>query len=390
MKLFVLGNINSGKSYLINRLRKILPDYAVVKIDDYRIENCDGSLESEIQMWDSFPKEVMKYDDVIVELSGGGKVAENILSILEDNSFIVLKLNTNVEECLKRVGNKDFSKVPYPKEFSMPIEDVIIKIDQDMKKGSIEKLWQNAIMIYDVESDYDLSKLPLFHYHKLFKIKNALSSFEGSLFTFGSTARGEMKSTSDVDLFFLTQIDKNIILKKLKFYFKDVRLMGNEFIIRENDILLEVNYINDIQEAYYFYSTSSIKNPYKTILKDDFKIINNLIEASKQNCNVKKEIEFVIERLNYYVESLKSLIKKDDEYKFYFHNNIVVHEYVKLKAFINGITERLYLPLMAKKYLTGEEWDSILYFFGKNQISHYNTVRKMCDDIIRVAEDLIN
>ena len=36
MKIFVLGNINAGKSYAIERLCKLLPDYTVLQIDEYR------------------------------------------------------------------------------------------------------------------------------------------------------------------------------------------------------------------------------------------------------------------------------------------------------------------------------------------------------------------
>lgn len=298
MRIFVLGNINSGKSFLIDELQKKLPNYKILKIDEYRVQTCDGSLEAEVKMWSSFPEEVAKYDDVIVELSGGGKVAENILNKLEENSFVVLKVNTKLETCLKRNMVKDFSKTPYPKEFSTPIEDVIRKIDADIKNGSIERLWSKAIKIYDVESNCDIRTLPLFHYHLLFKVKKALSTVKGSLFTFGSTARGEMKVASDVDLFFLTDIKKEDILQKMKEHFSNVRIMENEVIVRENGVLLEMNYINNIKDAYYFYSTGSIKYPNKTILKDDFKIIDDLFIAANNKADIKKEIEFIIERFN--------------------------------------------------------------------------------------------
>lgn len=45
MRLFVLGNINSGKSFLVEKLKKVFPNYHVLKIDDYRIQNCDGTIE---------------------------------------------------------------------------------------------------------------------------------------------------------------------------------------------------------------------------------------------------------------------------------------------------------------------------------------------------------
>ena len=44
---------------------------------------------------------------------------------------------------------------------------------------------------------------------------------------------------------------------------------------------------------------------------------------------------------------------------------------------------------MVKEYLTKDEWKDILYFFGKDQITHYNIVRKMGDDIINVVEKIL-
>ena len=112
-----------------------------------------------------------------------------------------------------------------------------------------------------------------------------------------------------------------------------------------------------------------------------------MVKASKIEPNKKEIVDFTIERLDYYVESLKRLILKNDEYKYYFHNNIVVHEYVRLKAFLNGEFAYNYLPHNAKQYLTEEEWKNILYSFGDNQETHYQIVRKMSDDIITVVKN---
>ena len=107
--------------------------------------------------------------------------------------------------------------------------------------------------------------------------------------------------------------------------------------------------------------------------------------------NTEKEIEYVKERLMYYVESLPKLTVYGDEYKYYFHNNIVVHEYVKLKAFLNGVFEYSYLPKNAKKYLKEEEWEKILFNFGDDQIKHYENVKKMSLDLIQeIIEKYIN
>lgn len=387
MRIFVLGNINSGKSYLIKNISKILPNYDILKIDDYRINHCDGTLESELKMWHDFPNEIMKYENAIIELSGGGRVSDNIVKLLDNNSFIVLKLNTNVKTCLLRNKNKDFSLIPYPKEFNEPIEETIKRVGKDMDNKSIEKVWSKALNIIELSNDSNLFDLPLIQYHLLFKLKSSLSDYKGSLFTFGSTGRGMMKNTSDVDTYFLTDVPKELLFDNLNNQFNEVRLMADEFIIRENGVLLEMNYINDINKASLFYNRSLIANPLKTILKDDYNIVNNLINFSNQQFDKLKEINYTIERLNYYVESLPVLIKKNDEYKYFFHNNIVVHEYVKLSAFLNEVFDFSYLPIQAKKYLTDDEWNKIIYSFGDDQNIHYKIVREMSDIIIKKVKD---
>ncbi len=381
MKLFVVGNISAGKSYFIEKIKPLLPNYSVLKIDEYRKANCDGSLEKELEMWNDFPKEIMKYNDVIVELSGGGKVADNAISLLEDNSFIVIYIDTDSNTCIDRSKKKNFNETPYPREFNESIEETINRLGIDFEQ-QINSKWTKALKIIKVKSNDDPTKLALPQYHELFKLKEVLSNVKGSLFTFGSTGRGTMNNSSDVDTYFLTDETKEDLHAILSKEFDSVHIMQDEFVIRENDILLEMNYINDIKDAYYFYSTGFITNPSKTILKDDFNIIDDLVKASKIEPDKKAIVSFTIERLDYYVESLKRLILKNDEYKYYFHNNIVVHEYIRLKAFLKDEFAYNYLPHNAKQYLSEEEWNNILYSFGDNQSTHYEVVRKMSAEII--------
>lgn len=386
MRLFVVGNISAGKSYFIEKLKPLLPNYHILKIDEYRKQFCDGSLEKELQMWNEFPKEIMKHKDVIVELSGGGKVADNAISLLEDNSFIVIYIDTDSNTCIDRSKNKNFNETPYPREFNESIEETINRLGIDFEQ-QINSKWTKALKIIKVKSNDDPTKLALPQYHELFKLKEVLSNVKGSLFTFGSTGRGTMNNSSDVDTYFLTDETKEDLHAILSKEFDSVHIMQDEFVIRENDILLEMNYINDIKDAYYFYSTGFITNPSKTILKDDFNIIDDLVKTSKIEPNKKEIVNFTIERLDYYVESLKRLILKEDDYKYYFHNNIVVHEYIRLKAFLKDVFAFNYLPHDAKQYLTDEEWKSILYSFGDDKEIHYITVRKMCDELINSVNE---
>ena len=382
MRLFVVGNISSGKSYIVDKIKPLLPNYHILKIDDYRANNCDGTLEKELQMWKEFPNEVLKYNDVIVELSGGGRIAGNIVNQLEENSFLVLFVKADSDICIERSKTKDFQRTPYPKEFNEPIEETIKRLGVNFETN-INKVWSKALNIIKIDSNVDVAKMPLLQYHELLKLKETLSNYEGSLFTFGSTARGNMDNTSDVDTYFLCKESKEKMQTFLSSKFDSVRLMQDEFVIRENGILLEINYINDISKALYFYNTSLVDNPFKTILKDDYGIIEDLIKASKVEVDKDNLIDYTIERLEYYVESLPRIALKNDEYKYYFHNNIIIHEYVKLKAFLNDIFAFSYLPKKSKGYLTNEEWKNILYSFGDDMDSHYKVVRTMADKIIK-------
>ena len=387
MRLFVVGNISAGKSYFIEKIKLLLPNYEILKIDEYRKKYCDGTLEKELQMWNDFPQEIIKHKDVIVELSGGGKVADNIINLLEENSFIVIYIDTDSNTCIERSKNKNFKCTPYPNEFKEPIEETINRLGFDFE-NQINDKWSKALKIINVKSDDSPAVLALPQYHELFKLKDVLSNIKGSLFTFGSTGRGMMNNSSDVDTYFLTNEPKEKLYDVLSKKFSSVHIMQDEFVIRENDILLEMNYINDIKDAYYFYSTGFIKNPSKTILKDDFNIIDDLFKASKIEPNKKEIVNFTIERLDYYVESLKRLILKDDDYKYYFHNNIVIHEYIRLKAFLKDEFAYNYLPHNAKQYLTEEEWKNILYSFGDDKELHYKTVRKMSDRLIKSVKEI--
>lgn len=385
MKVFVLGNINSGKSFLLEKLSLLLPQYKILKIDDYRKEHCDFSIEKEELVWKNFPKLVMEYEDVVVEMSGGGVVSENMLNLLEDNSFIVLKLNTSVEVCLNRLKDKDFDKIPYPK-YSETIEDTIKRIDKDFQGAAIEKKWGKALKIYTINSDTIINDLPILQYHFMFKVKNVLGRIKSSLFLFGSSGRGKMSNLSDVDMYLLTNESIVAVEKTVKSAFANVRLMANEFVIHDGNVLIELNYINKISDSKLFYNRSLIDNPSKTILKDDYNVLPSLVEYSKMEFDKQAELNYTIERLLYFCESLPRLIEKDDEYKYYFHNNIVIHEYVKLKAFLQGIYDYSYLPLHAKKYLSNDEWQKILYRFGDDRHQHYIIVLEMAKEIISLVE----
>ncbi|HNZ25843.1 MAG TPA: nucleotidyltransferase domain-containing protein [Spirochaetota bacterium] len=372
---------------MIEKLKTVLPDYRILKIDDYRVQNCDGSIEKEEHLWETFPQEILKYKNVIVELSGGGKVSENIVNLFAMNSFIVLKLNAPADVCIARSKTKSFSKIPYPYYPGMgDVSDTIKTIDKNMSDGCIEKIWNKALNIISTNSNVDVDTLPLIQYEMIFKLREILSVLKSSVFLYGSAGRNEMTTLSDIDMYILTLEPFEKVFELLNKSFSGVRIMSNTFIIRIKSVLAELKCINDINDSELFYNRSLIKNPEKTLLKDDYSVLQKLEEFSKIKLDYKNEVKYTVERLIYYMESLPRIIAKGDEYKFYFHNNIVIHEYVKLKAFLQNNFDYSYLPLQAKKYLSETEWNDIVFGFHDNLTAHYNTVKNMVLKLIREIE----
>lgn len=388
MKIFVLGNINAGKSYAIERLRRLLPNYSVLQIDEYRKKYCDGSIEKEELLWSSFAKDVLNHENAIVEFSGGGKIAENIISGLTPKTCIVFKILEDVAICLDRIKTKDFSATPYPKyPGAESLEETIIRIDRNMQDGIIEHTWsESAIKIFDIKDVSELEKIPFVHYEKTIKLINLYKDTDVKMFMFGSMGRGELSFNSDIDLFLLSDKDASYHANIIRDYFDKVSVMGNEVVIREDGVLIELDVIREIKEAECFYSTGNIKNVKATIIFGDTVLEKQLNDFKNKERNICEELKFITERLNYYVLSLPPLMRKGDEYKYFFHNNIIVHEYVKLKAILAGVIDYNYLPRMAKQYLTDDEWNKIIYSFGDDMIKHYEKVKLLSDEIIRITK----
>ena len=389
MKLFVLGNINAGKSYVIEKLRKNFPEYDVLKIDEWRIAHCDGSIEKEEAVWEEFPRAVLQKENVIVEFCGGGKVAQNIVNGLADKSCIVLKVCTDTETCVARIKDKNFAAVPYPQyPGAGSIEDTIRAIGAQMQNGSVEELWrEKAVCIFSIDSGEQLDTLPLRQYEKICKLKKLYTSQKCEMFLFGSAARRSMTVHSDVDVFLLSARSAEEHCAFLKNYFESCSVMGNEVVIREDGVLVELDCITDVAEAELFYSTGQITDAKGSVLIGGEKLISTLEAYAVKKCDFKKELQFTTERLWYYVLSLPPLIGKEDEYKYYFHNNIIIHEYVRLKAFLHGVFEHSYLPRYAKQFLSNEEWQDLVYNFGDDRNRHYQTVRTLSEKLLSEVKE---
>ncbi len=143
MKIIVVGNINSGKSFLVDKISQAFEDFKVLKIDDFREKLGDGTIDKEVLIWEIFSKEVQKTKNAIVEITGVGKPSEELAKNNED-SVILVKVLTKKSVCLERLKQKDFTSLKYPKGLQK-IEDTISSIDLKIGKGEVEKLFLDNV-----------------------------------------------------------------------------------------------------------------------------------------------------------------------------------------------------------------------------------------------------
>ena len=125
MKIFVIGNINSGKSLFIEKLKPHLIGYDVFQIDSFRQKYGNYSLDGELLARRKFIEAVNTSKKCIVEFSGLGDIEKEIIR----NRYIVFYLDADKEVCINRLKHKDFSSIPYPKEFDQSIEQTINELD---------------------------------------------------------------------------------------------------------------------------------------------------------------------------------------------------------------------------------------------------------------------
>ena len=388
MKIFVLGNINSGKSYVVSKLKKIFPDYPVLAIDEYRINHSNGSIDSELKTRNLFANDILKHNNAIIEYSGGSMITNLFINELKINSFIIIEVTEDVNVYLKRIQNKDFSKIPYP-IFEESLEDTIIRLDKEFKNDSVKTNFKDKFLHrFKISSIDDLSILPLKQYAEALKISNHLQNGYKAIVLYGSLGRHKMNQNSDLDIFLYTDKSINAVYEDLLFIYPDSKFLflKNQIVIYYEDQLIELSIISNLDDIQLYYVKSEIKNIKKTILLgyDQYhEQIENIVENYKENLVV--EFMYTMQRLEYFNLSLKRLIKKQDDYKCFFHTNIIIHEYIRLTYFMTGKREYGYLPVDALNYISHDVFQKLIYNVGDDKFKHSKSVNSLVRQILEQA-----
>ncbi len=385
MKIFVVGNINSGKSYIVSKLRKIFPNYKVLSIDEYRIKHSDGSLDSELNTRNIFANDILRHSNAIIEFSGGSTITNLFIDELKLNSFVIIEVYEDVNTCLKRIKDKDFSKIPYP-VFEESLENTIIRLDKEFKDDIIKANFKDKFLHrFKISSNDDLSSKPLKQYAEALKISNHLKNGYEAIISYGSLGRHKMNQNSDIDIFLYTQKSINEVYKDLLLIYPNSKFLflNNQIAIYYEDQLIELSVISNLDNIQLYYVKSEIKDIKKTILlgyNQYYEQIENIVKNYKEN--FVDEFKYTMHRLEYFNLSLERLIKKQDDYKYFFHTNIIIHEYIRLKYFMTGKREYSYLPVDAINYISYDTFQNLIYNIGDDKIKHSKNVNCLVQQIL--------
>jgi predicted nucleotidyltransferase len=374
MRIFVFGNINSGKSTLIDLVKKKYKNYNDLRIDNFRRKYGKGDIESDNYAQEMFVQSIKEHKNAIVEATGLGPLGHKLERSFHDLFGIIIYIDTPVSVCLDRIQPGKFNDTPYP-EFSESLENTIKRCGAEFEQDDLVSLWGKKItQQFKINGNQSFSEqlveLPLeilSYFEELVAVLKKSGKIQ-SLFLFGSMSKGEMTRSSDIDLFTVTNLTANeiemILNSKLdpKPLFSDS--IRNKLTLRyKGNLLIEIHCIKTIEEAEIFYRESKIKDVKQTIYISDATLIKTLEDFNNYNLNEKLLVEELISKIFYFIYSLPGIKQKGDKYKYYFHGNIILHNFVRLKALLSGVTDKNYLPENSMQYFSEEEFNSLLPSF---------------------------
>lgn len=378
MLVLVVGNINSGKSHAVRLIQKILPEYPVLAIDEYRKKYGDGTIEAEVKTRERFVHDAAAHTNAIVELSGMGPLGTMLESIIPHKQFVVVHIEENLEVCLTRLASKDFDSIPYPK-YGETLENTIERIDKEIAHGELHKLWEAKNLAFftvrnDTRLDEAIHEISFRLYEKTAQVIHRLLGMETirEIVVYGSLARKELSLHSDVDMMVSTDLSLQEVEHAL------ARLDGLSFhdtpdgkvTLYFGEWLVEVVVVKQLEENAKYYVNSYIEDIKGSIVKGNENTLHALklmqdafhpdVEAMKQE---------TLKRLVFFVRSLPGIARKNDAYKYFFHVNIIIHELVRLERLVKKDLPFLYLPKNVYPN-TSIQIKTLTYAFGQDYGRH--------------------
>lgn len=368
MRIFVLGNLNSGKSWLCQQLAGYLDDYSILSLDDYRLRLGDGTITGELAARQAFSDAVLSNDNAIVDFTGIGEFAEQLQNQLAHCCGIALIRTRSDKECLANLSMNKYEAIPYPEEFKRieTPEATISRLAGEVSK--LEEQWKPFVwQTYSVPHLNDgvdfISGLSIEHHMVVDKIRVAANNNDEiiSAITYGSIGAGTVNRLSDIDIFIETHCDVDTMHGYFCEYFADEvihsDILKQKITLRlTNCILVELTCGKELTRTEVYYRESRIKHPESTILKGDDSVLEHLKIIVENHISVEERAKPICADLYFLLCSLPALLEKEDTYKYHFHVNIMQHYSLQLEALLADETSHNYLPKYAAQKLPAFPW----------------------------------
>lgn len=396
MRFFILGNINAGKSTFAEHIKLYLKnkglEYPILSIDNFRRKYGNGSQKNENIAQNKFYLSVKNTKNAIIEMVGFGSIGAKIIESLDKNSCIIIYIESQISVCLERLKKKKkiLKNIPYPESINN-IEQTILHLDSYFRSGKLQEKWNNVCLkFYKINTtnnpNYFIERLPLEHYHYLSEIVYLLKySNYKKLISFGGLGRGDINKFSDIDLILITKKEILSVYSLLKNFFESKKI--KQFIIYTLDekiiikifshILIEIAVIHKFSKYMLFYYGSNIKDISKSILLGDEKLEKEIKYSLRSYIPNTINKDICLKKLYYYLELLQKAYLNNDDFRFYFMNNLVVIQIVRLLCLRENITEFLYCPKNINKLLKKYKIQSILWNITINKKKHIDEMYKI-------------
>jgi len=144
MKIFLFGNVGSGKSTIAHEIVAQHPEIEYLAIDEYRKRFSDGSMEAEKATQQRFVGDVTLDAKIqLIECSGLGDVGLGLQDKFEkyEEPVLVVVLMLTADECIQRIANRVWD-TPFPKDHDH-ILDWIERVDLFFGMGDLCMRWSN-------------------------------------------------------------------------------------------------------------------------------------------------------------------------------------------------------------------------------------------------------
>ncbi len=371
MRIFIFGNLNSGKTRLARQLLTHLPEYAYLALDEFRVNHSDGSLEGEQKAVTEFVDSVIKQPNTIIEFSGYGSAANLLKQHISTCGGIMLVCTRKHQDCINDINPAKYAAVPYPQEYKQAesLAETIQRLSTLTTEKNLREEWQSFIwqsyeVPFEVSTDSLIDRLA-FEHHKIVHQMKCIA-FEhqdfADLVVYGSMGANSLTPNSDLDFYIRTALSPDAIQSILKPYFSKEcvhsDLLDKKITLRmRSGLLVEVMSGQTLRETALYYRESQIKSVRSTVLKGDEITIQQLEQFIQQQPIISEMTAPIAAELYFLFCSLPKLKKVGDSYKYAFHIYIIQHCAIQLESLLTGNLKHNYLPKQAAESLPYFPWD---------------------------------